>query len=168
VYAVNATSGINMWANTNSSFGSTSPVVSPDGGTVYTVSMAGSFYAMETSNGIVEWEFLARLGLVCTGPAINADGTIYVGWSVIIGGVPIFATEFVYALTKPQLPPPPPQPASPPFPSAFVAAGVVFGTGLFVSIWYHAVRQRRLDVTALERPPLFADDNDSYGSVQAS
>jgi outer membrane protein assembly factor BamB len=58
---------------------SADPAVAPGGSTVYVVGTAHSLFALDQASGQARWstQFSNGLDLICTGPALAADGTIY-------------------------------------------------------------------------------------------
>jgi len=58
---------------------SADPAVAPGGDTVYVVGTAHTLFALDQASGQARWstQFSDGLDLICTGPALAADGTIY-------------------------------------------------------------------------------------------
>ena len=58
---------------------SANPAVAPGGGTVYVVGTAHTLFALDQASGQAQWstQFSDGLDMICTGPAVAADGTIY-------------------------------------------------------------------------------------------
>ncbi len=58
---------------------SADPAVAPGGSTVYVVGTAHTLFALDQASGQARWsrQFSDGLDLICTGPALAADGTIY-------------------------------------------------------------------------------------------
>lgn len=97
VYALNATSGTELWNYTAGSFESAPSVV---GGVVYVGCADNNVYALNASTGSLLWNY-ATGGYVWSSPAV-VNGVVYVGSS----------DGYVYALG--------PSPPVPEFPSFFI------------------------------------------------
>ncbi len=72
--------GVRRWTYAGASLGtSSSPALSPDGGTVYFAGYDGLLHAVNTTTGGARWTF--RLGdeVRASSPAVDANGTVYIG-----------------------------------------------------------------------------------------
>jgi outer membrane protein assembly factor BamB/subtilisin family serine protease len=72
--------GVRRWTYAGASLGtSSSPALSPDGGTVYFAGYDGLLHAVNTTTGGARWTY--RLGdeVRASSPAVDASGTVYIG-----------------------------------------------------------------------------------------
>ena len=79
LYSVTA-SGTARWTYTGASVGTTSsPALSPDGGTVYFAGYDAKLHAVNTATGTARWTYLLPKEVRASSPAVDANGVIYIG-----------------------------------------------------------------------------------------
>ncbi len=72
--------GVQRWVYTGASLGtSSSPALSPDGGTVYFGAYDSKFHAVSTATGTARWTFPLGKEVRASSPAVDANGVVYVG-----------------------------------------------------------------------------------------
>ncbi len=79
LYSVTS-AGVLRWIYSGAALGtSSSPALSPDGGTVYFGAYDSKFYAVNTATGTVRWTFPLGKEVRASSPAVDANGTVYIG-----------------------------------------------------------------------------------------
>jgi outer membrane protein assembly factor BamB len=72
--------GLQRWIYRGATLGnSSSPALSPDGGTVYFAGYDGLVHAVETATGAARWTFRLGNEVRASSPAVDASGVIYIG-----------------------------------------------------------------------------------------
>jgi outer membrane protein assembly factor BamB len=85
-----STRGVLLWNTTIGSVGNT-PVLTPDGKTLYVTQESGLLYSINASSGVVNWKL--GVGAFTGSPSLGSDGTIYAGGGQCVSAINPSGTE---------------------------------------------------------------------------
>lgn len=79
LYAVNAETGAQVWAQNKGTAIQTCPAFNQDGSVLYFGGMDGNLYSVSAASGATNWTFPTGDQIFSSSPAVGPNGTIYVG-----------------------------------------------------------------------------------------